>query len=357
MRPGAGGSSAFGRSIQLAAAVPVLVALALLCSPFRPAQAGPSALDLEPVLLRDADEMRRYVAAFPFEDYKRIPYPNMGCRLSPAPSTWLPCLFDWWQEPLIGRFWVERSPPRSTVKNPMMSGRVWEPHVVRRIQAHARPGSVALDVGAYMGGHSMLMGRLVGRAGKVYAFEPQRKMFRELVWNIALSGMDGVVVPLRYAVGDRTDVIEMNCPIEVDGWGPGGVGVALVEGGVGIGAGCDRAELRPLDDFGFSDVSLIKIDVEGHENAVLEGAKETIAGSRPAVILEILNCGAVAVPGAPAMGLPLADAEQLGCIHATWRLLQRHGYQVRPIQGHDYIALPLEHPDAPVGRSQPVKGM
>ena len=340
MRPDAGGPSAFERAIQLAPAVPILV-LALLCSPFRPAQASPSAPDLEPVLLRDAEGMRRYVAAFPFEDYKQMPYPNMGCRLAPAPSTWLPCLFDWWQEPMIGRFWVERRPPRSIVKNPMMSGRVWEPHVVRHIQAHVRPGSVALDVGAYMGGHSMLMGRLVGRAGKVYAFEPQKKMFRELVWNIALSGMDGVVIPLRYAVGDKTDVIEMNCPFEVDGMGR----VELVEGGLGIGAGCDRAERRPLDDFGFSDVSLIKIDVEGHENAVLEGAKETIAGSRPVVIVEILSGGDVAPLGAPAMGLPLANAEQLGRIHATWRLLERHGYQVRPIRGHDYIALPLEHPD------------
>jgi hypothetical protein len=42
-----------------------------------------------------------------------------------------------------------------------------------------------------------------------------------------------------------------------------------------------------LDSFGFDDLDLIKIDVEGHESEVLDGAQVTITKSRPALIVEI----------------------------------------------------------------------
>ena len=45
--------------------------------------------------------------------------------------------------------------------------------------------------------------------------------------------------------------------------------------------------MRPLDSYDFRDVGLIKIDVEGHEEAVLAGARATIAASRPILIVEI----------------------------------------------------------------------
>ena len=67
---------------------------------------------------------------------------------------------------------------------------------------------MALDIGAYIGTHAMLMGRLVGPAGRVYAFEPQRKIFLELRHNVRLNGLDGVVKPLRFALGAKAGVVE-----------------------------------------------------------------------------------------------------------------------------------------------------
>lgn len=46
-------------------------------------------------------------------------------------------------------------------------------------------------------------------------------------------------------------------------------------------------KVKTLDDFNFRDVDLIKIDVEGHEQAVIEGARETIETTRPILIVEI----------------------------------------------------------------------
>jgi FkbM family methyltransferase len=45
--------------------------------------------------------------------------------------------------------------------------------------------------------------------------------------------------------------------------------------------------LRTLDSFGFREVDLIKVDVEGHEMEVLQGARETIARERPALLVEV----------------------------------------------------------------------
>jgi hypothetical protein len=54
--------------------------------------------------------------------------------------------------------------------------------------------------------------------------------------------------------------------------------------------GRERAQsivLSTLDAFGFSDIRFIKIDVEGHESRVIDGARKTLASSRPALLVEI----------------------------------------------------------------------
>ena len=299
--------------------------------------ACPSPPCLDPLLLLDAAETERYVAAFPFADYKQhvVPRPPLSCPL----KGWAHCLSIWWRMPHIGRFWIE-PPPRDPIKGTLAGGLVWEPHVVRNLQAHVVPGSVALDVGAYIGTHAVLMGRLTGPEGRVYAFEPQRKAYRELRRNIELNGLANVTA-LRYAVGAETRVVEMSPPREigvVDGEGRA-VGRALGEGGVAVGVGGDRAELRPLDSFGFRNVSLLKIDVEGFEDEVLAGAERLIRESRPVILLEIL--GGKAYPDAPTGGAhPPATPQGLERVHSTWRRIEAFGYSVYPVLDYDYIALP-----------------
>ena len=304
-----------------------------------PACTSPPCLD--PLLLLDAAETERYVEAFPFADYERhvVPRPPWSCPL----KGWAHCLSIWWRTPHIGHLWIE-PPPRDPIKGTLAKGLVWEPHVVRNLQAHVVPGSVALDVGAYIGTHALLMGRLAGPQGRVYAFEPQRKAYRELRRNIELNELANVTA-LRYAVGADTRIVEMNPPREIGvvEKGRGFVGKALGEGGVAVGAGGDRAELRPLDSFGFRNVSLLKIDVEGFEDEVLAGAERLIRDSRPVILLEILGGGAY--PGAPTRGFhPPTTPQDLECIHATCQRIEAFGYTVYPVLDYDYIALP--RPDA-----------
>ena len=102
------------------------------------------------------------------------------------------------------------------------------------------------------------------------------------------------------------------------------------EGGTGVGLGGDRAELRALDGFGFERVSLLKIDVEGYENEVLEGAVDTIRRNRPVVVIEIAGGEDYAT----------APPDVRKRIHGTWGRLEALGYAVTPVFKHDYVAVP-----------------
>jgi FkbM family methyltransferase len=215
----------------------------------------------------------------------------------------------------VGRFYVDDE--KDYIKQFIVKNKVWEPWLLVQFAQHVKPGSTVIDAGAHVGVHTVTLAKLVGRRGRVYAFEPQRKLYRELVFNLRLNGIDNTV-PLRYALGHTTGLTEMDPTVTGN------------EGGTHVGRGGDRVELRTLDSFAFRNVSLIKIDVEHHEDFLLEGAQLTIARSRPVIVAEILGGHDHDNPG------PEAKAK----IDATKARLESYGYKVRRIYGADYLALP-----------------
>jgi FkbM family methyltransferase len=201
---------------------------------------------LAPQLLCDTDEIAAYLDQFPTGDYQIAEVPGLG------------------------RFYVDDNPSR--VKKTLLSGKPWEPYVVEEMAKHVASGDTVLDIGAHIGSLTVPMARLVGEKGKVYAFEPQRKIFRELIHNLKLNELTNAV-PLRFALSSETGVV----------WMRG----AISDGQAFVGKRGDVVEARTIDSFGFSDVSLIKVDVEGHEAEVLQGAEKTIGALHPVIIVEI----------------------------------------------------------------------
>ncbi len=215
----------------------------------------------------------------------------------------------------IGKFYVDDD--KDMIKSAIVRNLVWDRHLLELFPKYVKPGTTVVDAGAHIGVHTVPLARLVGSKGRVYAFEPQRKIYRELVFNLRLNGIDNVV-PLRFALGHTTGVTEMNTAV------PGN------EGGTHVGAGGDRVELRTLDSFGLRNVSLIKIDVEHFEDYLLEGAQLTIARYRPVILIEIMG------------GHFYADAtpQARARIDGTRARLEALGYKVSHIYAHDYLALP-----------------
>jgi FkbM family methyltransferase len=125
----------------------------------------------------------------------------------------------------------------------------------------------ALDIGGHVGFWSYY---LATAFAKVHAFEPNELFAQCFERNVR----DKNVTLHRVALGET----ERKIALEVD---PANTGATHVRPG-----GEGDIPMRRLDDFGFDEVDFIKIDVEGFELQVLEGARDTLARCRPIVIVE-----------------------------------------------------------------------
>lgn len=139
-------------------------------------------------------------------------------------------------------------------------------------------GSVVLDVGANIGAHTVPLAQLVGEGGVVVAFEPQPVLHQILSANLVLNSVPNVIT-YAMALGDRSG----ECLIPVLDYSKeenfGGVGVDAVEEG-------DVVPISRLDDFQLDRVDFVKLDVEGFESKVLEGAEATLSRCRPIMYIE-----------------------------------------------------------------------
>lgn len=141
-----------------------------------------------------------------------------------------------------------------------------------------KPGAIALDVGAHIGPHTLVLADRVGPEGAVLAFEPQRVLFQMLCANLALNNRTNVY-PYHAAVGAREDTIfvpQLDYTVENNF-----AGMAL--GGYQQG---EKVRLLTIDGLELQRCDFMKVDVEGMELEVLKGAQKTIARFRPALYVE-----------------------------------------------------------------------
>lgn len=141
------------------------------------------------------------------------------------------------------------------------------------------PNKVSIDIGANKGVYTYWLSQA---SAHVYAYEPNPKIFKIL--EAGSRGTSNVTVS-PVALSDKTGNSVLRVPLGRKGYS--NQGASLNYDKVGDSYGEASVELRPLDDEKIQNVGLIKIDVEGHEFEVLEGAKQTIAKYHPVLIIEI----------------------------------------------------------------------
>lgn len=158
----------------------------------------------------------------------------------------------------------------------------------------------AIDIGAHCGLWSKMMLQVFA---KVYAFEPLEPHRECLLMNAPNVRM------FPYALGAKSGTVKIETP-------EGSSGDSHVTGDGEI-------EMRTLDSFHLS-ADFIKIDCEGYEYFILQGAEKTIKVCKPVIIIE-------QKPG-KATRYGLRDTEGV-------ELLESWGYQVRSIISGDYICV------------------
>jgi FkbM family methyltransferase len=177
----------------------------------------------------------------------------------------------------------------------------FEPFVndVLRACASALPeNAVALDIGANFGVTVFAMAQGLSPKATIHAFEPQRVIFQALNGNVALRSLLNVHCH-QLGVGNTTSTIKIPMPaysefanfggFELSGNIDGKSVLPPQSGGNGSNARFEDVQVIELDTFGLSRVDLVKIDAEGMENRILEGARELFRRWTPIVFLETLK--------------------------------------------------------------------
>jgi FkbM family methyltransferase len=146
------------------------------------------------------------------------------------------------------------------------------------LPAFCRKEAVALDIGANEG---FFAHHLLPLAKTVIAFEPLPQMLARLRENYAgKMEIHGVIL------SDREGQAELKYPAG------GYMSATIAESNlVALESGRDIetvvAPMRTLDSFNLTNIGFVKIDVEGHEEAVLHGGLETLKREKPNLMIEI----------------------------------------------------------------------
>ena len=141
-----------------------------------------------------------------------------------------------------------------------------------------RPGDTVLDIGANYGIVALQAARRVGPTGCVHAFEPQAELTTLLTGAKAANHYDHLTVH-TVALSDRDGEAFLGVPADNHGGGS-----MEVSGGAGRDVPC-RAAGPLLSGLGLGPIRLLKIDVEGHEDAVLGAAADYLRTNPPEHVL------------------------------------------------------------------------
>ncbi|RDK84823.1 FkbM family methyltransferase [Marinirhabdus gelatinilytica] len=154
-----------------------------------------------------------------------------------------------------------------------------------RILQQSRPrlanDYIIADVGANFGYLSLVWSQTVCNQGKVYAFEPHPNLFAAIQKSIAVNKLENSITPTNVAVGKQKGSIAISLASTTSNTKEGEVGEAQLKSKATI-------QMITIDEYfmDFERLDFIKIDVDGIELDILQGAEEILARLKPIVVVE-----------------------------------------------------------------------
>lgn len=198
--------------------------------------------------------------------------------------------------------------------------RLYEPNKFRNIERMMPPGGVFVDVGANAGDFTVWAARCGGPGARVLAIEAEPENARWLQRTVELNRLGGQVSVVQVAAANSDGETEL---ILTDWNGTHSIVENELHHEIEMFQPRGRVKIatRRLDDLireaGLPGVDVVKIDVEGAELLVLEGAPELLGGSGRLVLLIDLHFG--------------VDLEELV------NLLSSHGFTIGPEENPDEV--------------------
>jgi FkbM family methyltransferase len=167
-----------------------------------------------------------------------------------------------------------------------------EPATSKALATLCKPGDIIFDIGANVGSHTLPIAKTVGSTGKVYAFEPVPWALNKLQRNISLNTFNNIIVEpiaLSDAPDDNAEFslrasfkTTSQIPVNADG--------NLNENWWNA---CEKVKVKveTIDNFvkenKIKKVDLFKLDVDGFEAKVINGATKVLNEYEPIIIMEL----------------------------------------------------------------------
>lgn len=191
-------------------------------------------------------------------------------------------------------------PGRQTLTRAVIRRGYWEKSQTDAVRRFLRPGGFVIDAGANFGHYALVAATALGPDGLVLAFEPHPDAFALLAANRDLLSHPNLV-----AVQAGLGAMDGTLPIWTDAANPGGH--SFLDQNLRAAGAPATVRVYRLDSYlaqhhAGRAPDLIKIDVQGFEARVVQGAAETIRRHRPAVLCEITP-DALALAGDSVAGL------------------------------------------------------
>ena len=136
------------------------------------------------------------------------------------------------------------------------------------------PGDVVLDIGANIGYYTIMLSKLVGETGMVYAIEPEPRNFERLQRNVQLNGIESIVETHQIGASDAvgTGMLHVSRRSNLHSF------LGLGAGDDTIGAQSIEVPLTDVSTFirGKRPVDLLRMDIEGYEVEVISGLEAAV---------------------------------------------------------------------------------
>ena len=170
----------------------------------------------------------------------------------------------------------------------MFVGRGFEPNEFAFLATILKPGMTFVDVGANEGLYATFAARCVGPEGSVVAVEPSSREIGRLSRNLELNHLENVLT-FPVAASNRSGQADLRIA-DYGHEGHNTLGAFIYDTSL---ARTETVRLSPLDDVvrdaNIERVDVMKIDVEGAELAVLQGARGVLSRDRPILVVELCD--------------------------------------------------------------------
>lgn len=197
----------------------------------------------------------------------------------------------------------------------------FEYETVRAYRRLLKPGDTVLDIGANIGAHTLHLARCVSPSGKVIAFEPTAYAYNKLRQNIALNPALAGLIQAEQIMLVTSDTKQVK-PQLYSSWQIHDTAAGTHPKHGGRLMDTTGAHNLTLDSYiaehNIGAISLIKMDVDGHECQVLRGARNILQRDKPILLMELMP-----------YGLDEAGAS----LDELLKILLEHGYSLYDLDG------------------------